>query len=94
MSRYYTLLRIISGYLAAAYRQRIWHGTWRVGVSASSECSSVNLTVNRITPTHLDVTYRGPADVTFKAVKFGGIVITLENVAGKDADGANQRDSL
>jgi hypothetical protein len=40
---------------------------------------SVNLTVNWITPNHLHVTYRGPAEITFQAVKFANIVITLEN---------------
>jgi hypothetical protein len=42
---------------------------------------SVNLTVKWIAPTHLHVTYRGPAEITFQAVKFGHIVITLENLS-------------
>jgi hypothetical protein len=50
---------------------------------------SVNLTVNWITPTHLHVAYRGPADVTFQAIRFGKIVITLEDVADNGASSTN-----
>jgi len=41
----------------------------------------IDLAVNWITPTHLDVTYRGRGEAFFQAVKFGKITITLENLA-------------
>lgn len=37
-----------------------------------------------LTPTHLDVTYRGPRDLTFQAVKWANIEISLRDLAAKN----------
>lgn len=37
-----------------------------------------------ITPTHLEVTYRGPRDLTFQAIKWASIDISLRDLAADD----------
>jgi hypothetical protein len=49
---------------------------------------SINLKVEWINPTHLHVTYRGNATVSFQAVKFGQILITLEDTGAKTSKNA------
>jgi hypothetical protein len=49
----------------------------------------INLSVKWITPSHLHVTYQGRADVSFQAVKFGKLVITLKNLADKSVNNDN-----
>ena len=36
-----------------------------------------------ITPTHLEVTYRGPRDLTFQAIKWASVDISLRDLTGE-----------
>jgi hypothetical protein len=49
---------------------------------------SISLKLNWTGPTHLHVTYRGNPAVYFQAVKFGHILITLEDLGVKTANNA------
>ena len=42
---------------------------------------TISLTMKWTTPSHLDVTYKGPADLTFQAIKCAGIDITVEDLS-------------
>jgi hypothetical protein len=41
-----------------------------------------NVKMNWVTPSHLDVTYNGHADLYFQVVKYAGIVISVRDLSG------------
>jgi len=48
---------------------------------------SIDLSMNWLTPAHLEVTYRKPAEVDFQAIKCSGIEISLKNLSGFKGNG-------
>jgi hypothetical protein len=47
---------------------------------------TIDLTMKWITPSHLEVTYDGRADLSFQVVKFGGLDITVRNLSRPNAN--------
>ena len=47
----------------------------------SQDATSVELKMNWLTPTHLEITYRQPASVDFQATKCGGIDISVRDLS-------------
>lgn len=48
----------------------------------SQDATSVDLKLNWLTPSHLEITYRQPASVDFQAIKCAGIDISVRDLAG------------
>ena len=48
---------------------------------------SIDLHIEWITPNHLHVTYRNHPEIYFQAIKFDNVVITLDGLDTKGADG-------
>ena len=44
------------------------------------DVASVDLKLNWLSPSHLEITYRQPASVDFEATKCGGIEISVRNL--------------
>ena len=56
-----------------------------VGFSDEYEAPEKTMVGMRWTrPTHLEVTYRGPRDLTFQAIKWAGIDISLRDLVADD----------
>jgi hypothetical protein len=47
---------------------------------------TINLAMKWITPSHLEVTYQGHANLYFQVVKYGGIDISVRNLANRKTD--------
>jgi hypothetical protein len=47
----------------------------------SQDATGVDLKLNWLTPTHLEITYRQPASVDFQAIKCGGIDISVRDLS-------------
>jgi hypothetical protein len=47
----------------------------------SQDATGVDLKLNWLTPTHLEITYRQPASVDFQAIKCGGIDISTRDLS-------------
>jgi hypothetical protein len=48
----------------------------------NNQSPTINLTMKWVTPSHLEVTYNGRADLDFQAVKFGGVDISVRKIPG------------
>ncbi len=44
---------------------------------------TINLKMNWLTPSHLEVTYDGHADLDFQVVKYGRVAISVRDLSGK-----------
>ena len=47
----------------------------------SQDATGVDLKLNWLTPTHLEITYKQPASVDFQAIKCGGIDISIRDTS-------------
>jgi len=47
----------------------------------SQDATQVDLKLNWLSPTHLEITYRQPASVDFQAIKCGGIDISVRDLS-------------
>ncbi len=47
----------------------------------SQDATGVDLKLNWLTPTHLEITYKQPASVDFQAIKCGGIDISVRDTS-------------
>ena len=47
----------------------------------SQDATGVDLKLNWLTPTHLEITYKQPASVDFQAIKCGGIDISVHDTS-------------
>jgi len=47
----------------------------------SQDATSVDLKLNWLTPSHLEITYKQPASVDFQAIKCGGIDISVRDLS-------------
>jgi hypothetical protein len=47
----------------------------------SQSGQTINLTMKWATPTHLEVTYNGHADLSFQVVKYGGVDISVRDLS-------------
>jgi hypothetical protein len=47
----------------------------------SQNATSVDLKLNWLTPSHLEITYKQPASVDFQAIKCGGIDISIRDLS-------------
>jgi len=56
---------------------------WHDPSLASQSGATINLTMKWATPTHLEVTYNGHAELGFQVVKYGGIDISVRDLSGK-----------
>ena len=47
----------------------------------SQDATGVDIKLNWLTPTHLEITYKQPASVDFQAIKCGGIAISIRDTS-------------
>lgn len=47
----------------------------------SQDATSVDLKLNWLTPSHLEVTYKQPASIDFQAIKCGGIDVSVRDLS-------------
>ena len=47
----------------------------------SQDATSVDLKLNWLTPSHLEITYKQPASIDFQAIKCGGIEISVRDIS-------------
>ena len=47
----------------------------------SQDAESVDLKLNWLTPSHLEITYGKPASIDFQAIKCGGVVISVRDLS-------------
>jgi len=51
----------------------------------SQDVTGIDMKLNWLTPTHLEITYKQPASVDFQAIKCGGIDITIRDTSATAA---------
>jgi hypothetical protein len=49
----------------------------------SQNATGVDLKLNWLTPTHLEITYKQPASIDFQAIKCGGIEISVRDTSAE-----------
>jgi len=47
----------------------------------TQDAKSIDLKMNWLTPSHLEVTYKQPAEIDFQAIKCGGVEISVQDVS-------------
>jgi hypothetical protein len=50
-------------------------------LALSQNAASINLKMNWLTPSHLEITYEQPASVDFQAIKCGGVDISVQGLS-------------
>jgi hypothetical protein len=62
---------------------------WHDPYLASQSGATINLSMKWISPTHLEVTYRGHADLGFQVVKYANIAISVRDLSSETTNNSN-----
>jgi hypothetical protein len=71
-----------AGVLSTVFLEQVYGRRDKIQVlQLSQDAASVELKLNWLAPTHLEITYKQPASVDFQAIKCGGIDISVRDVS-------------
>ena len=80
-----------AGLLTTVYMKRIKGPKEPIEVLLFEQnAKSIDLKMNWLTPTHLEVTYRQPAVIDFQAIKCGGVDISVRDVSNGTTSSSRQ----